>query len=141
MQPNLKTLLVIAVMVVVALFAGLLYLSFGNKLFAVTFGGVVLVFGGYAEVYLFALADNDKKKGRTKVVGATPDEAADQTEDAAIAKLPKLLNNRAAIALLNGLRDAWFLDEQYQPMPNIPLCQKAYIAGCYTERLRTLILV
>lgn len=54
MQPNLKTFLVIAVMVVVALFAGLLYyliyLNSGNQLFAVIFGAVVLVFGGYAAV-------------------------------------------------------------------------------------------
>lgn len=140
MQPNLKTFLVIAVMVVVALFAGLLYyliyLNSGNQLFAVIFGSVVLVFGGYAAVYLFGLVDS-KKNGKTDDAGATADDAACQTEDAAIANLPKLLNNRAAIALLDGLRDAGFLDEQFQPSPNMPLCEKAYIAGSLCEILNT----
>ena len=66
MQTNLKTFLVIAVMVVVALFAGLLYyliyLHSGNQLLAVIFGGVVAVFGGYATVYLFGLADKQKRE-------------------------------------------------------------------------------
>lgn len=140
MQPNLKTFLVIAVMVVVALFAGLLYyliyLNSGNLLFAVIFGSVVLVFGGYAAVYLFGLADS-KKKIQAECAGTTTDDAAGQTEDAAIASLPRLLNNRAAIALLDGLRDVGFLDEQYRPAPNMPLCQKAYIAGSLCEILNT----
>ncbi len=62
MQPNLKTFLVIAVLVAVVLFAGLLYyliyLNSGNQLLEIIFGGVVLVFGGYAAVYLFGLVDN-----------------------------------------------------------------------------------
>ena len=52
-------------------------------------------------------------------------------------RLPKLLCNRSAIALLDGLCDAGFLDEQYQPAPNMPLCQKAYIAGSLCEILNT----
>ncbi len=52
MQPNLKTFLVIAVLVAVVLFAGLLYyliyLNSGTQLFAVIFGGGVLMFGGYS---------------------------------------------------------------------------------------------
>ena len=150
MQPNLKTFLVIAVMVVVALFAGLLYyliyLHSGNQLFAVIFGGVVLVFGGYAAVYLFGLADS-KKKGQADGTNAIADDttsaadrldtAATKSESAIPANLPKLLNNRASIALLDGLRDAGFLDEQYRPMPNMPLCQKAYIAYSLCEILNT----
>ena len=150
MQPNLKTFLMIAVMVVVALFGGLLYyliyLNSGNQLLAVIFGGVVVVFGGYATVYLFGLADS-KKKGQADGKNATADDttsaadrldtAATQSESAIPANLPKLLNNRASIALLDGLRDAGFLDEQYRPMPNMPLCQKAYIAYSLCEILNT----
>lgn len=141
MQPNLKTFLVIAVMVVVALFAGLMYyliyLNSSNQLFAVIFGGVVLVFGGYAAVYLFGLADGGKKKGRANSAGATTDATADHSENDIPANLPKLLNNRAALALLDGLHDAGFLDEQFQPSPNMPLCEKAYIAGSLCEILNT----
>lgn len=140
MQPNLKTFLVIAIMVVVALFAGLLYyliyLNSGNQLFAVLFGSVVLVFGGYATVYLFGLADVPQKKGQAEGTGATT-AAADQSDTTITDNLPKLLNNRAAIALLNGLRDAGFLDEMYLPSPNMPLCEKAYIAGSLCEILNT----
>lgn len=132
MQTNLKTFLVVAVIVVVALFAGLLYylvyLNSSNQLFAVIFGGVVLVFGGYAAVYLFGLADGKK-------IYTTSD--ANIADHDISANLPKLLNNRAAIALLDGLRDAGFLDEQYQPAPNMPLCEKAYIAGSLCEILNT----
>lgn len=138
MQPNLKTFLEIAVLVAVVLFAGLLYyliyLNSVDQLLAIIFGCVVLVFGGYAAVYLFELTDV-KKKGAT-----TADNIAEpkpDTDAAAIANLPKLLNNRAAIALLNRLRDAGFLDEQFQPAPNMPLCQKAYIAGSLCEMLNT----
>ncbi len=137
MQPNLKTFLVIAVLVTVVLFAGLLYyliyLNSGDQLLAIIFGGVVLVFGGYAAAYLFGLADG-KKKGST-VDG--PSNVADHSENYIPANLPKLLCNRSAIALLDGLRDAGFLDEQYQPAPNMPLCQKAYIAGSLCEILNT----
>lgn len=150
MQLNLKTFLMIAVMVVVALFGGLLYyliyLNSGNQLLAVIFGGVVVVFGGYATVYLFGLADS-KKKGQADGKNATADDttsaadrldtAATQSESAIPANLPRLLNNRASIALLDGLRDAGFLDEQYRPMPNMPLCQKAYIAYSLCEILNT----
>ena len=150
MQPNLKTFLMIAVMVVVALFGGLLYyliyLNSGNQLLAVIFGGVVVVFGGYATVYLFGLADS-KKKGQADGKNATADDttsaadrldtAATQSESAIPVNLPRLLNNRASIALLDGLRDAGFLDEQYRPMPNMPLCQKAYIAYSLCEILNT----
>lgn len=132
MQPNLKTFLVIAVLVVMALFAGLLYyliyLNSGNQLFAVIFGGVVLVFGGYAAIYLFGLADGKKK-------GVIAD--ANIADHDIPANIPKLLCNRSAIALLDGLRDAGFLDEQYQPAPNMPLCEKAYIAGSLCEILNT----
>ena len=150
MQPNLKTFLMIAVMVVVALFGGLLYyliyLNSGNQLLAVIFGGVVVVFGGYATVYLFGLADS-KKKGQADGTNAIADDttsaadrldtAAAQSESAIPANLPKLLDNRAVIALLDGLRDAGVLDEQYRPMPNMPLCQKAYIAYSLCEILNT----
>lgn len=139
MQPNLKTFLVIAIMVVVALFAGLLYyiiyLNSGNQLFAAIFGSVVLVFGGYAAVYLFGLADNAKKKGRAEETGTTAAVAVNQSDTTIPDNLPKLLNNRAAIALLDGLRDAGFLDEQFQPSPNMPLCEKAYIAYSFCEIL------
>ncbi len=124
MQPNLKTFLVVAVLVAVVLFAGLLYyviyLNSGNHVLAIIFGGVVLVFGGYAAVYLFVLADGKKKYTIADANIADHDIPAN---------LPKLLNNRAAIALLDGLCDAGFLDKQFQPAPNMPLCQKAYIAG------------
>ncbi len=133
MQTNLKTFLEIAVLVVVALLAGLLYyliyLNSGNQLLAIVFGGVVLVFGGYVAVYLFGLADGRKK-------GAAADVANVADHDIP-ANLPKLLCNRSAIALLDGLRDAGFLDEQYQPTPNMLLCQKAYIAGSLCEILNT----
>ena len=132
MQTNLKTFLVVAVLVVVALFAGLLYyviyLNSGNQLLAIVFGGVVLVFGGYAAVYLFGLADG-------KRIYTTSD--ANIADHDIPANLPKLLCNRSAIALLDGLCDAGFLDEQYQPTPNMPLCQKAYIAGSLCEILNT----
>ncbi len=132
MQPNLKTFLEIAVLVAVVLFAGLLYyliyLNSGNQLLAIIFGSVVLVFGGYATVYLFGLADGKKKYTIADANIADHDIPAN---------LPKLLNNRAAIALLDGLRDAGFLDERYQPAPNMPLCQKAYIAGSLCEILNT----
>ena len=62
---------------------------------------------------------------------------AAQSDTAIPNDLPKLLNNRAAIALLDGLHDAGFLDEQYRPMPNMPLCQKAYIAYLLCEILNT----
>ncbi len=132
MQTNLKTFLVIAVLVAVVLFAGLLYyviyLNSGNHALAIIFGGVVLVFSGYAAVYLFGLADGKKR-------GSIGD--ANIADHDIPANLPKLLNNRAAIALLDGLCDARFLDEQYQPAPNMPLCQKAYIAGSLCEILNT----
>ncbi len=132
MHPNLKTFLEIAVLVAVVLFTGLLYyliyLNSGNQLLAIVFGGVVLVFGGYAAVYLFGLADGKKKYTITDANIADHDIPAN---------LPKLLCNRAAIALLDGLCDAGFLDEQYQPAPNMPLCQKAYIAGSLCEILNT----
>ena len=132
MQTNLKTFLVVAVLVVVALFAGLLYyviyLNSGNHVLAIVFGGVVLVFGGYAAVYLFGLADG-------KRIYTTSD--ANIADHDIPANLPKLLCNRSAIALLDGLCDAGFLDEQYQPTPNMPLCQKAYIAGSLCEILNT----
>lgn len=143
MQPNLKTFLVIAVMVVVALFAGLLYyliyLNSGNQLFAIIFGGGILAVGGYAVVYLFGLADNAKKKGRAESAGTTADDAtaADQSDTTIPDNLPQLLNNRAAIALLDGLRDAGLLDNNYQPAPNMQLCQKAYIAYSFCEILNT----
>ena len=144
MQPNLKTFLVIAIMVVVVLFAGLLYyiiyLNSGNQLFAIIFGGSILVVGGYTVVYLFGLADVLQKKGRAEETGASADDAsdaADRTDYDTPDNLPKLLNNRAAIALLDGLRDAGFLDEMYQPSPNMPLCEKAYIAGSLCEILNT----
>ena len=121
-----------AVLVVVALFAGLLYyviyLNSGNHVLAIVFGGVVLVFGGYAAVYLFGLADG-------KRIYTTSD--ANIADHDIPANLPKLLCNRSAIALLDGLCDAGFLDEQYQPTPNMPLCQKAYIAGSRCEILNT----
>ncbi len=133
MQPNLKTFLVIAVLVAVVLFAGLLYyliyLNSRNQLLAIVFGGVVLVFGGYAAVYLFGLADGKKRGAVADVINVADHDIP--------ANLPKLLCNRAAIALLDGLRDAGFLDEQYQPTPNMPLCQKAYIAGSLCEILNT----
>ncbi len=133
MQPNLKTFLVIAVLVAVVLFAGLLYyliyLNSGNQLLAIVFGGVVLVFGGYAAVYLFGLADGKKRGAVADVINVADHDIP--------ANLPKLLCNRAAIALLDGLRDAGFLDEQYQPTPNMSLCQKAYIAGSLCEILNT----
>ena len=136
----MKTFLVIAVMVVVALFAGLLYyliyLNSGNQLFAVIFGSVVLVFGGYAAVYLFGLTDS-KEKGRAKETGTTAAVAVNQSDTTIPDNLPKLLNNRAAIALLDGLRDAGLLDNNYQPAPNIQLCQKAYIAYSLCEILNT----
>jgi len=141
MQPNLKTFLVIAIIVVVALFAGLLYyliyLNSGNQLFAVIFGGGILVVGGYTVVYLFGLADVSQKKGRTEETGTTASAAADQSDTTIPDNLPKLLNNCAAIALLDGLRNAGFLDEQFQPTPNMPLCEKAYIAGSLCEILNT----
>ena len=122
----------VAVLVTVVLFAGLLYyliyLNSGNQLLAVIFGGVVLVCGGYAAVYLFGLADGKKKYTIADANIADHDIPAN---------LPKLFSNRAAIALLDGLRDAGFLDEQYQPAPNMPLCQKAYIAGSLCEILNT----
>ncbi len=134
MQPNLKTFLVVAVLVAVVLFAGLLYyviyLNSGNHVLAIIFGGVVLVFGGYAAVYLFVLADGKKK-------GSTVDGPSNVTDHDIPANLPKLFCNRAAIALLDGLRDAGLLDEQYQPAPNMPLCQKAYIAGSLCEILNS----
>lgn len=135
MQPNLKTFLVIAIMVVVALFAGLLYyliyLNSGNQLLAIIFGGGVLAVGGYAIVYLFGLADSGKKKGAS--ADATSNAANHDIPD----NLPKLLNNRVAIALLDGLRNAGFLNEQFQPTSNMPLCEKAYIAGSLCEILNT----
>lgn len=141
MQPNLKTFLMIALMVVVALFAGLLYyiiyLNSGNQLLAVIFGGGILVVGGYAAVYLFGLADVPQKKGQAEGSGTTAAAAANQSDTTIPDNLPKLLNNRAAIALLDGLRGAGFLDEIYQPSPNMPLCEKAYIAGSLCEILNT----
>ena len=132
MQTNLRTFLVVAVLVVVALFAGLLYyviyLNSGNHVLAIVFGGVVLVFGGYAAVYLFGLADG-------KRIYTTSD--ANIADHDIPANLPKVLCNRSAIALLDGLCDAGFLDEQYQPTSNMPLCQKAYIAGSLCEILNT----
>ncbi len=133
MQTNLKTFLEIAVLVAVVLFAGLLYyviyLNSGNHVLAIIFGGVVLVFGGYAAVYLFGLADGKKR-------GAVADVTNVADHDIP-ANLPKLLCNRAAIALLDGLQDAGFLDELFQPTPNMPLCEKAYIAGSLCEILNT----
>ncbi len=124
----------VAVLVAVVLFAGLLYyliyLNSGNQLFAVIFGGIVLVFGGYSAVYLFGLADGKKK-------GSTVEGLSNVTGHDIPVNLPKLLNNRSAIALLDGLRGAGFLNEQYQPAPNMPLCQKAYIAGSLCEILNT----
>lgn len=125
--------------------AVLSYLSeLWQPLLAVIFGGVVVVFGGYATVYLFGLADNAKKGVRAeRAAGMEAADAAALFDTAAQSdtvipdNLPKLLNNRATIALFDGLYDAGLLDERYLPTPNMPLCQKAYIAGSLCEILNT----